>query len=88
MLLPKVKNHILVRKGNGESFAVNLRSGEIYTLNETALRILELCKKEVSFDEAVDRIAREFEGNPAEVKRDVLSTIKTFKKCGFLEESH
>lgn len=88
MLLPKVKNHILVRKGNRESFAVNLRSGEIYTLNETALRILELCKKEVSFDEAVDRIAREFEGNPAEVKKDVLSTIKTFKKCGFLEESH
>lgn len=88
MLLPKVKNHILIRKGNSESFAVNLKSGEIYTLNETALRILVLCKEEANFNDALDRITKEFEGDPAEVKKDILSTIKAFKKYGFLEEKH
>lgn len=85
--LPKVRNHILIRKRNGESFAVNLQNGEIYSLNETAIRILELCKNEVRLDEAVQTISKEFKGDLAKVRKDVTSTIKTFRKYGFLQES-
>jgi hypothetical protein len=84
--LPKIRKTILIRKSKEESFAVNLGSGEMFSLNETAAKILELCKEGVSLEKAVEIIAKEFQGTPSEVEKDIRSTLEDFRKLSFFKE--
>lgn len=88
MSLPTIRDEIMLRETEGQTFAINLDDGEMYQLNPTALKIFDFCKEGITFDEAVARLAAECDqpGQEEAIREDVEATIKQLGELGFLEE--
>lgn len=89
MKLPPIKGEIMLRDTDGEVFAINLDDGEIYQLNDTAVRILTFCQQEITLDEAVARLATECTepGQEDVIREDVQETVSLFRELDFLQTS-
>ena len=88
MTLAAIKDEIMLRESEEETFAINLDDGEMYKLNSTALKIFTFCKEGLTTDEAVQQLAKELAepGQEAAIREDVEATVKQFGELGFLEE--
>lgn len=86
MKLPAIKDEIMLRDTDGEMFAINLEDGEIYQLNETAVKIFNFCQQEITLDEAVTCLAAEcaVPGQEDVIREDVQETVQVFRELGFL----
>ncbi len=86
MKLPTIRDEIMLRDTDGEMFAINLEDGEIYQLNETAIKIFNFCQQGITPDEAVTRLAAEctVPGQEDVIREDVQETVQVFRELGFL----
>lgn len=86
MKLPAIRDEIMLRDTDGEMFAINLEDGEIYQLNETAVKIFGFCQHEITLDEAVTHLAAECTepGQEDVIREDVQETVQVFRELGFL----
>jgi TPP-dependent 2-oxoacid decarboxylase len=84
--LPAIRDEIMLRDTDGEIFAINLEDGEIYQLNETAVKIFNLCQQEITLDEAVAQLAAEctVSGQEGVIREDVEETVSLFRELGFV----
>lgn len=64
---------------------VDLRSGAIFELNETGLRVWELIAAGASATELVSRLKDEFDGEGAEIETDVEHLLTRLIEAGLLE---
>lgn len=78
---------IISRQIKNQVFILDVRSGEIRTLNEVAGFIWKLTKKKIPVNKIVERICAEYEVKPEIAKRDTLDFVKKYLELGILEKS-
>jgi hypothetical protein len=88
MKLPAIKNEIMLKETDQETFAINLEDGEIYQLNPTAIKIFTFCQQEIMLDEAVARLAAECTqpGQEDVIREDVQDTVNLFRQLGLVAD--
>lgn len=82
--LPAPRKEIVSRTENGEHFALDLGNGEIFDMNETALYVLEACRKGTSLRALLKDMQARYEGvTEQELKKDVAELLSAFASNGF-----
>lgn len=70
---------MVLRVEGAEHFVVDVATGLIYDLNETAAFVFGECKTGGTFGELVDRMEQRYEGVPrAELERDLAEILDQF----------
>ena len=81
---PTVSSDVVFRRVDEEFVLVKLSSNEIYTLNPTGARIVELLSEGGGLEEAVARLCDEY-GEPEDVLRlQVGAFVVELRELGFL----
>ncbi len=81
----RVSSEVRFRRVSEEGVVIHQRQGEVLVLNDVAMRIVELAGPGVSVDEVVERLAAEYEVEPAELEADVRGFIRELLDAGVLE---
>jgi hypothetical protein len=63
---------------------VNVRTGRMFELNVTGIRVWELISSGCSVDEMVQRLTEEFTGNEADVRAETAALIDDLVREGLL----
>ncbi|MFM7201004.1 MAG: PqqD family protein [Myxococcota bacterium] len=84
MLTPRVLDTVMLQEEGGESFALDLESGEVFSLNPTAAQILRMCQLGRSLPDITAQLLSETlePADPELVKEDVEETVQTFISLG------
>lgn len=77
--------HVVHRAFIRETVILDLRSGRYHKVNATGGRMLELLESGVSAREAAARLAREYDGEQAEIEHDVCRFAADLLTRGLLE---
>jgi hypothetical protein len=81
---PTVPEHVVERAFQGESVALNLRSGQYHGLNGVAARMFESLRTAATVGDAVGPLAEAF-GQPREViERDLTALVRQFAERGLV----
>jgi PqqD family protein of HPr-rel-A system len=81
------KKRFLRRTIDGEEIVVDLEQGDFYGLNETATRIVALWAEGVRDPGAIaERLAAEFDVEPATARAEVGRLLREARERGFLED--
>ena len=81
---PTISGDVVFRRADEEFVLVKLSTNEIYTLNPTGARIVELVDEGGSLDEAVARLCDEY-GEPEDVLRpQVEAFVDELRGLGFV----
>ena len=75
----------VIRRVGGGAVLVNLWTGHVFELNETAARVWELLVGGVSRSELVRALLEEYDGDAAAVGRDVDELLALLSERGLLE---
>jgi len=70
---------------NGESVILHLQSGVYYGLNPVGASIWNLIQQPKTFKEVRDTILAEYEVEPEECERDILSLLQELASHGLIE---
>lgn len=76
---------VVARRLGDSVVLVNLTSNEIYELNKTGARALELIQEGVGRDELVARLSAEFEGGRSAIARDVDRLVGELEQAGMID---
>jgi len=75
-------NHIKLNSDGDRGFFIDLRTGELFKLNNTGLRILQCLQSDTPVNQIADIIATEFEVEKSKAQKDIqyfLGRIKTLE---------
>jgi hypothetical protein len=88
MKLPAVKDEVMLKESDDEVFVINLDDGEIYQLNDTALKIFSFCQEGITLNEAVTRLAAGCTqpGQEHVIREDVQETVNLLWELDLLAE--
>lgn len=85
--LPRLVPQVGLRSEGNDHFAVDLRTGEIFELNEPASFVLQACKKGGTVPELIDAmLARYEDATREEMERDVRAVLEDLQAKRFTEE--
>lgn len=87
MRLPPVPDRVMVRQDEGDWYAMNLETGELYSLNQSAADILSCCRRGLTLDEAVDEISSRHVAGLEKVRPDVIKTVARLKELGLVADA-
>ena len=76
---------VVARRLGDSVVLVNLTSNEIYELNKTGARALELIQEGAGRDELVARLSAEFEGDRSAIARDVDRLVGELEQAGMID---
>ncbi len=77
-----VPKDVVFREIAGESVLLDLRTGEYFGLNEVGTRIWSLLAETGSLGLAHERLLEEFEVDPSQLRRDLLSLVEELaRRC-------
>ncbi len=76
----KINPKIAYRKIKDEIFVVDTENSYLHKLNETASFIWECIKKEMSDEEIIENLIREFDVEYFEAEKDLKEFLKTLKE--------
>lgn len=79
--------HVVFRKIDDAVVALNLDSGQYYTLNEVGSRMWILLDEQRSQESIVDDIVSEYDVAHENVERDLLNLLEDLKQNDLVEES-
>ena len=79
---------VVARRLGDSVVLVNLTSNEIFELNKTGARALELIQEGVGRDELVARLSTEFEGDHSTIARDVDRLVGELEHAGMIDAGH
>lgn len=81
-------HEIVCKRINDLCVLLDLRSGEVYTLNETASRLWELIEEQTSIDDISFRMVQEYGVSRDEIVRDITDFIASLAQEGLLIWPH
>jgi hypothetical protein len=67
---------------------IDMRSGRMFELNVTGIRIWELVGEGCSPDDAAARLLQEFAGDPLELRAEVGALVEELVREGLLDAEH
>jgi len=71
----------------GEAVVLNVKTGNYYTLNETATRIYEMVVSGSTPDQIAEKMTAEHEVNLEEVRKDIDEQIRLWIEGNLIEKS-
>jgi hypothetical protein len=81
----RVPEHVVQRDFEGETVALNLRTGTYHGLNPTAVRMLEVLGERPTVADGIPALCDEF-GQPRDViERDVVELCRALAERGLIE---
>jgi hypothetical protein len=80
-----VPDHVVARGFEGESVALNLRSGQYHGLNGVAARMFERLRGAATVRDAVAPLADEFGQPPEVIERDLAGLVRGLARRGLVE---
>ena len=83
----KACSHTLYKELDGEAVALNLQTGQYYSLNEVAARMWALLLELDSSQEIITAIMDEYEVTQEAAEGDLEQLIKDLKNSGLVEET-
>jgi len=75
-------SHIKLNSDGDRGFFIDLRTGELYKLNRTGLRVLQCLQSDTPDNQIADIISMEFEVDKTKAQQDIhyfLERIKTLE---------
>ena len=86
-VLPRPLPGVIVQQQEDAWFLLDTEAGEVFNINATAATIFSLCQSGTTLDGAVQSIAKSLSisGQDAEIREDVLATVRTFQELGLCE---
>ena len=75
---------VMFRRLGERMILIHLQSNEIFDLNETSARMWELLVETGEPDAVEARLAGEFDVDPADLHREVASTLATLAQNGLI----
>jgi hypothetical protein len=84
-MAPKIRSDITVQHVGDESLILDMQSGQIHQLNETASWILAQCNGENSIESIVKDFAEYFSQDSATASIDVNATIEQLNQAKVIE---
>jgi hypothetical protein len=77
----------MVQQEQDAFFLLDTEGGEVFRVNETAVRIFELCRGGSTLDDAVRTLAMGLRGHGLwdEIRQDVCRTVAQFQELGLCE---
>lgn len=86
-LLPRPMPGVIVQQQQDAWFILDTEAGEVFNINATAASIFSLCQSGTTLDGAVQSLAASLSvsGQDAEIREDVLATVRTFQQLGLCE---
>lgn len=83
--LPSPRRGVVVRQENADHFAVDLDTGDIFEMNESAAFILDACRRGLTFGALVDEMAARYGAVPREeLARDADELLREMRKANLL----
>lgn len=73
---------------DGEEVILNLEDGTYYGLNEVGARIWALIQDEAMLDRVRDRLLAEFDVDPEQCERDLITLMEELQQAGLVEIQH
>jgi hypothetical protein len=88
-LLPRPVPGVIVQQQEEAWFLLDTEGGEVFNINATAASIFSLCQSGMTLDGAVQSLSARFNvsGQEADIREDVLATVRTFQELGLCEPS-
>lgn len=80
-----IKNNVTWKELGDKVVAVNVESGEYYTMNATASSVWKLLAEGKPADEITAAICGEYEADPATVGADIDRQIAEWKENGLID---
>ncbi len=86
-LLPRPVPGVIVQQQEDAWFLLDTEAGEVFNINATAASIFSLCQSGTTLEGAVQSIVARLDvsGQEAEIREDVLVTVRTFQDLGLCE---
>jgi len=66
--------------------ALNLGTGQYYTMNEVGTRVWVLLEQEASNANIIEAIESDFEGPVEQITEDLAAFLEDLQDCGLIEE--
>lgn len=84
MLTPRVLDTVMLQEESGEFFALDLNTGEVFSLNSTAAQILRMCEQGLALPEMISHLRQALHEpvDPQLIQQDVEETLQTFVHLG------
>ena len=84
-MLFRVPSHTVFREIDGQAIALNLDTGQYYTMNELGTRIWTLFQQEDSLAGIVEAIESEYDVTYEQAEADLESFLKDLRQNGLVE---
>lgn len=84
-MLYKVPSHTIFREVDDQVIALNLDTGQYYTMNELGTRIWALLQQKDSLAGIVEAIESEYDVTHDQAKADLESFLKDLRENGLVE---
>lgn len=84
-MLFRVPSHTVFREIDGQAIALNLDTGQYYTMNELGTRIWTLFQQEDSLAGIVKAIESEYDVTHEQAEADLESFLKDLRQNGLVE---
>ena len=87
MITYEIPAHTVFREMDGKGIALNLDTGQYYTMNEMGTRMWELLQEEDSLDAIVETIESEYDVSREQVEADLASFLKGLRESGLVGQN-
>lgn len=86
-VLPRPVPGVIVQQQEDAWFLLDTEAGEVFNINATAASIFSLCQSGATLEGAVQSLAARLNvsGQEADIREDVLLTVRTFQDLGLCE---
>lgn len=78
-MIIRKKTGLLAKKIDGKLVIFDIRSGKLYTLNETAAFIWRYVKKPRTLNELIDEMSNEYNISRVTARKDIQTLIQRYK---------
>ena len=79
---PRRVTHIVARRLRDAGVLVNLKTNDIFELNDTAMRVWELLNEPIALSDIVTHLVREFDVDPDVAQAQTAAVLERFEQQG------
>ena len=83
--MPKISEYLRSTHGRDGAIVLNMRKGQMFSLNLVGSRVLELLKAGIPGSEIADQISREFHVSRDIVDQDIQEFVRSLAEHKLLE---
>ena len=81
-----ISKNVIIKKFENETIIINLQSENIFTLNSSSTKIIDLINNNLSVGEIINKLAIDYEIGSENIKSDVISTIISLISHNIIQE--